>query len=252
MATLSAVEADLRSLATAATGREGLAGQLTGLFTGAGPEHAAVRAACDKAVAAIGEAKAAAPGDEAAALGAAVEVSLCGGAQRQGARARGARSRGERKKKRCPARARNSHLFSKHSQAALDALLAGATAVFNQYCAIRVMKARKAEGVAFPTLYAAGDSPSAVRFNCVQRGHQQFLENLPITALLVGLIAQLAPRLAVGLAATWLAGRVIYFNGYAAGDPKGRVPGAAVSALAQLVMMVTAVVWGAKTLVVGA
>ena len=127
MATLSAVEADLRSLATAATGREGLAGQLTGLFTGAGPEHAAVRAACDKAVAAIGEAKAAAPGDEAAALGAAVEVSLCGGAQRQGARARGARSRGERKKKRCPARARNSHLFSKHSQAALDALLAGAT-----------------------------------------------------------------------------------------------------------------------------
>jgi glutathione S-transferase len=138
-----------------------------------------------------------------------------------------------------------------HTHSAL-ALLAGATAVFNQYCAIRVMKARKAEGVAFPTLYAAGDSPSAVRFNCVQRGHQQFLENLPITALLVGLIAQLAPRLAVGLAATWLAGRVIYFNGYAAGDPKGRVPGAAVSALAQLVMMVTAVVWGAKTLVVGA
>jgi len=72
MTALSAVEADLRSLSTAATGREGLAGQLTGLFTGAGPEHSAVRAACDRAVAAIGEAKAG--GDADAAISAAVEV----------------------------------------------------------------------------------------------------------------------------------------------------------------------------------
>lgn len=114
------------------------------------------------------------------------------------------------------------------------------------------MQARKTYGVPFPTLYAAGDSDTARKFNCVQRGHQQFLENLPITALLVSLIAQLAPRLAVGLGATWLAGRVLYFNGYAQGDPAGRVPGAAVGSLAQLVMMATAVVWGAKTLLAGA
>jgi hypothetical protein len=76
---LAAVAADLRSLAAAAAGREGIAGQLAGLFTGgaSAAEHAAVRAAADKALAALTALPAGSEDDASAseALSAAVEVS---------------------------------------------------------------------------------------------------------------------------------------------------------------------------------
>lgn len=91
------------------------------------------------------------------------------------------------------------------------------------------MKARKTYGVKYPDLYASvGDGVTkegAHSFNCVQRGHQNCLENLP-TFLSLLLIAGLAyPRAASGAGGIYLLGRWMYFNGYSSGDPKKRMQG---------------------------
>lgn len=90
-----------------------------------------------------------------------------------------------------------------------------------------VMKARKAFNVPYPTLYAESTHKNAKEFNCVQRAHQNSLENLidfypmlilagiryPITAAVAGLLYNV--------------GRIFYFKGYCTGDPKARVKGLA-------------------------
>jgi uncharacterized membrane protein YecN with MAPEG domain len=77
------------------------------------------------------------------------------------------------------------------------------------------------------------------------------LEQLPIVLALTAALFQAAPRFALGLYSVFLVGRVLYQRGYASKGPQGRMAGAAVSSLTSLVAMVTAVVWGAKTLLAG-
>jgi glutathione S-transferase len=93
------------------------------------------------------------------------------------------------------------------------------------YMASGVMKARKAFNIPYPTLYAESSDKNAKEFNCVQRAHQNSLENLisfypmlilagvrfPVTATVAGLLYNF--------------GRVLYFNGYCTGDPKKRMNG---------------------------
>ena len=128
------------------------------------------------------------------------------------------------------------------------AVIVALTAVFNQYCAIRCVQARKAHNCPYPNLYLPADAPGAAAYNCVQRAHANFLEALPIAALLIGTTYTAAPRLAVGMAALWLAGRVAYQHGYTTGGPSGRMAGAAVGSLTLLVAMGTALIYGVKTL----
>lgn len=88
-----------------------------------------------------------------------------------------------------------------------------------------IMKARKAFNIPYPALYAESTHKNANEFNCVQRAHQNSLENLisfypmlilagvrfPITAAVAGLMYNV--------------GRIMYFKGYCTGDPKKRMNG---------------------------
>ncbi len=44
---------------------------------------------------------------------------------------------------------------------------------------VKVSQARKKFGVRYPALYADSSNKDADAFNCVQRGHQNSLEQLP-------------------------------------------------------------------------
>jgi glutathione S-transferase len=113
---------------------------------------------------------------------------------------------------------------------------------------------RKASGVKYPTAYAteeqAAKNPAARTFNCAQRAHANYIENL--TSFLVALaVAGLRfPRPAVTLGAVWLVGRVAYLAGYiSSAGPSGRRFGFYPSALADFLLKGFALVtaWGMAT-----
>ncbi|KAF5368507.1 hypothetical protein D9758_002316 [Tetrapyrgos nigripes] len=95
-------------------------------------------------------------------------------------------------------------------------LLAGQTITVSQH--------RKASGVEYPQLYAekaeAAASPSAMKFNCAQRAHQNTLEQMP--SVIIGSIATglKYPKLAAGVVALWVVSRIAYTRGYCSGVPK--------------------------------
>ena len=113
----------------------------------------------------------------------------------------------------------------------------------NMWMAFQVGAARRKFGIAYPSLYAVPNTPrsyapptatpkpvdpttpalsdlctaeDAYKFNCVQRGHQNSLENLPWLAAL-GLVSWGFPIPAGFAILSWSFGRIFYFNGYVAG-----------------------------------
>ena len=86
----------------------------------------------------------------------------------------------------------------------------------------------------YPALYAASNSTP---FNCIQRAHQNSLENFPAIMLLLVLGAAVNPKRAALAAIGWGVSRVVYFLGYARGNPEGRLPGVALSYVALLTLM---------------
>eukprot|EP01025_Chloroclados_australasicus_P033129 TRINITY_DN33720_c0_g2_i1.p1 TRINITY_DN33720_c0_g2~~TRINITY_DN33720_c0_g2_i1.p1 ORF type:complete len:179 (-),score=10.40 TRINITY_DN33720_c0_g2_i1:339-821(-) len=102
-------------------------------------------------------------------------------------------------------------------------------AVQHLYMSLQVGKARKQYGVGYPNLYANEHNCKNVenidKFNSVQRGHQNSLENQPIMlAMMMGTGLQ-HPVTAAVCGAIYSLGKVLYFNGYAKGGPKGRYAG---------------------------
>ena len=75
-------------------------------------------------------------------------------------------------------------------------------------------------------MYAAGESANAYAFNSVQRAHQNFLEALPIFSLVTAVLFSAAPKAAAAVAAVWLAGRVVYFEGASGRGPWAGPPAA--------------------------
>lgn len=104
------------------------------------------------------------------------------------------------------------------------------------YMSFRVVKARKQAKVAYPAM----TGPPA--FECVLRGHLNTLENQPAALALLILAGAVCPRAAAVAGAVWVVGRIVYFNGYATGDPEKRMYGAwnHFGTLAQLVIVVKA------------
>ena len=97
------------------------------------------------------------------------------------------------------------------------------------YGAYRVMRARKTYEVKYPNLYAPESHPHKKAFDCVQRGHQNTLENYASTVT-CGLVSGLAyPSASAALMMVWSVGRVMYARGYAEGGPSGRRTGAMVA-----------------------
>jgi len=95
-----------------------------------------------------------------------------------------------------------------------------------QYMGVNVMKARKRYNVDYPALYASDSTPQGKTFNCIQRGHQNTLENYPQFLLMLGLGSMQYPLVSSIGGAIWLLGRLAYFHGYSSGQPEKRQYGA--------------------------
>ncbi|KAJ4960723.1 hypothetical protein NE237_020633 [Protea cynaroides] len=97
---------------------------------------------------------------------------------------------------------------------------------FNGWMGFQVGKARKKYNVPYPTLYALeSENKEAKLFNCVQRGHQNSIEYMPVFFVLLLLGGLLYPVISAGLGLVYIVGRYFYFSGYASGDPKNRKRG---------------------------
>ncbi len=105
----------------------------------------------------------------------------------------------------------------------------------NGWMMFQVGKARKKYKVFYPTLYATeAENKDAKLFNCVQRGHQNSLENMPIFFILMILGGIKHPIIAASLGLIYNVSRYFYFTGYATGDPQKRLSLGKYSGLALL------------------
>ncbi|XP_077240009.1 uncharacterized protein LOC143880915 [Tasmannia lanceolata] len=96
--------------------------------------------------------------------------------------------------------------------------------ILNTYMFIQVYVARKKYNVPYPTLYAIeSENPNAKLFNCVQRGHQNSLEMMPIFFVLLLLGGVQHPWISVGFGLFYVVTRFFYFTGYSTGNPDNRL-----------------------------
>ncbi|KAK1370756.1 Membrane associated eicosanoid/glutathione metabolism-like domain-containing protein [Heracleum sosnowskyi] len=94
----------------------------------------------------------------------------------------------------------------------------------NFWMTSQVSKARQKYNVQYPAMYALeSENKDANAFNCIQRGHQNSLEYLPMffTFMTVGGIKH--PIIASVLGSIYIVARYFYFIGYSSGDPKKRL-----------------------------
>ena len=115
------------------------------------------------------------------------------------------------------------------------------------WAAYKVVKARKQYGVKYPVLYLDASHKDAEAYNCVQRAHQNSLENLPAFLTLLTLSGLQVPHLASLVGVAYCAGRVRYINGYSTGDPKARLKGGFLH-LATLVQLGMVAAWAVELL----
>ncbi|XP_062003598.1 uncharacterized protein LOC133722221 [Rosa rugosa] len=95
----------------------------------------------------------------------------------------------------------------------------------NFFMAFQVGKARKKYKVFYPTMYASeSDNKDAKVFNCVQRGHQNSLEMMPLFFVFLLLGGLRHPCISAGLGLLYTVSRYFYFKGYSTGDPQKRLP----------------------------
>ncbi|GLI64262.1 hypothetical protein VaNZ11_007464 [Volvox africanus] len=108
-------------------------------------------------------------------------------------------------------------------------VVVGSWIVHHGYMAVKVLQARKKYNVAYPALYAtAEECPNPEHrkaFNCVQRGHQNSLENQPIFLALLVTAGLKHPITAAAAGVVYLVGRVLYMKGYSTGVPDKRLRG---------------------------
>ncbi|KAF5186028.1 Microsomal glutathione s-transferase [Thalictrum thalictroides] len=108
----------------------------------------------------------------------------------------------------------------------------------NFYMSIQVGAARKKYKVYYPTLYALeSENKDAKLFNCVQRGHQNALENMPIFFLFLSLGGIKHPIIASSFGLLYTVARFFYFQGYSTGQPDNRVKFSAVGFLATFALV---------------
>eukprot|EP00249_Psilotum_nudum_P036493 c7595_g1_i1 orf=421-846(-) len=94
----------------------------------------------------------------------------------------------------------------------------------NSWMAMKVGKARRRYKVPFPTMYALeSENKDAKMFNCIQRGHQNSLEFMPVFFVLIILSGLQLPRISAVLGLFYTIFRYFYFKGYSTGDPQERL-----------------------------
>lgn len=91
----------------------------------------------------------------------------------------------------------------------------------NTWLAMRVGSARKKYGIKYPVMYSESNNV----FNCIQRAHQNFLENFTQFQVMLLLGGIHYPQLGAAAGLVWLLGRIVYAVGYSTGDPQKRLKG---------------------------
>ncbi|KAJ1697302.1 hypothetical protein LUZ63_005814 [Rhynchospora breviuscula] len=127
-----------------------------------------------------------------------------------------------------------------------------AYAFLNTWMGIQVGKARKKYNVPYPTLYATeSENKEAKLFNCVQRGHQNSIEYMPVffVALLVGGLQH--PLISAGLGATYIISRFFYFKLYSTGNPENRLKPVGLSFLALWGLIICTASFGINLIIRG-
>ncbi|GAB4836130.1 hypothetical protein Ancab_001045 [Ancistrocladus abbreviatus] len=120
----------------------------------------------------------------------------------------------------------------------------------NFWMGFQVGKARKRYKVFYPTLYASeSENKDAKLFNCIQRGHQNSLEMMPIFFILMILGGMRHPCIAAGLGLIFIVSRYFYFTGYASGDPQKRLTIGKYGFLAVLGLMICTISFGVHLLI---
>ncbi|KAG0702121.1 hypothetical protein DFH29DRAFT_516439 [Suillus ampliporus] len=111
---------------------------------------------------------------------------------------------------------------------------------------LRIYPARAAAGIPYPQLYAENaqvkDNPAALRYNCVQRCHQNTLENIPLILISTLITGLKYPYIAAAASFFWVLTRVAYTIGYSSGVPEKRGAGNASGSLALIGLLVAATV----------
>jgi len=102
-------------------------------------------------------------------------------------------------------------------------ILTGVGAIFmTMWKGFKVGAARKKYNVEYPDMY----SKDSKIFNCIQRSHQNTLENIPTFMFLLTTAGFSHPKVSAAAGWVWIAGRIVYAIGYNTGEPKARVKGA--------------------------
>ncbi|KAG2052070.1 membrane-associated proteins in eicosanoid and glutathione metabolism [Suillus hirtellus] len=111
---------------------------------------------------------------------------------------------------------------------------------------VRIGSARKAAGIPYPQLYAENaqlkENPAAVRYNCVQRCHQNTLEIIPLILISTLITGLKYPHFAAATSFFWVLTRIVYTIGYSTGVPEKRKAGNAGSFTALFGLLATATV----------
>lgn len=121
---------------------------------------------------------------------------------------------------------------------------------FNFWMAAQVGKARRKYKVDLPALYALeSENKDANIFNCIQRGHQNSLEWMPLflTFMILGGIRH--PIISAVLGSVYIVTRYFYFIGYATGVPQMRLTVGKYSFLALVGLIVCTISCGIKLLI---
>jgi len=119
-------------------------------------------------------------------------------------------------------------------------LVVAGSVLLNLWQMMKVGGARKKFNVMYPKMYSDDE-----HFNCYQRAHQNYLENLPLFLALLFLSSLYMPKYAAMCGALWLVARAIYSLGYYTGNPKNRIYGFLISKLlAEVPMLVMTVMAG--------
>ncbi|KAH8146729.1 uncharacterized protein LAJ45_09103 [Morchella importuna] len=121
------------------------------------------------------------------------------------------------------------------------------TGLLGQWHAIVVGTARKAAGVPYPNAYVTHEDAEKdikkYQFNCAQRSHANYMENLAVVFPLMVASAPLYPMATAVLGGIWSVGRIFYTLGYKSskqGDGgKGRYQGVFYN-IGQLGLLITA------------
>lgn len=122
----------------------------------------------------------------------------------------------------------------------------GLSHFMNFFLIMKVVKARKQYNVQYPALYAPESHNNAKEFNCIQRAHQNTLENWSPIMILMMLNGLVYPKLSAAFGLVWVLGRILYGIGYGKKGPKGRMAGGLISHLGDFPLIIMTFITATK------